>query len=111
MATIDFDGDGWEELVYVSSISHKVWFIRNFEENQPLEYYSIPRIGNMYYSESLTFSSDLDGDGKSDLSVYAADPDGVRLLRFYYGNSTFDFSEYYEYSSDTINHLDGNIFT
>jgi hypothetical protein len=106
MWSIDFNGDGWEELVYVTTNSHKVWFIRNFEENQPLEYYSIPRIGNMYYSESLTFSSDLDGDGKSDLSVYAADPDGVRLLRFYYGNSTFDFSEYYEYSSDTINHLD-----
>jgi hypothetical protein len=100
---IDFDGDGWEELVYVSSISHKVWFIRNFEENQPLEYYTIPRIGNMYYSESLIFSSDLDGDGKSDLSVLAND-ESEKLLRFYYGNSSFEFSEYYEYSSDTVFH-------
>ncbi len=106
MWPIDFDGDGWEELVYVSSISHKIWFIRNFEENQPLEYYSIPRIGNMYYSEDLIFSSDLDGDGKSDLTVCAADPDGLRLSRFYYGNSSFDLSVYYEFSSDTINHLD-----
>ncbi len=106
MWPIDFDGDGWEELVYVTTNSHKVWFIRNYEANQPLEYYSIPRIGNMYYSESLIFSSDLDGDGKSDLTVCAADPDGLRLLRFYYGNSSYDLSHYYEFSSDTINHLD-----
>ncbi len=105
MWPVDFDGDGWEELVYVSSISHKIWFVRNFEENQPLEYFSIPRIGNMYYSESLIFSSDLDGDGKSDLTIYADDPNGLKLLRFYYGNSSFDLSEYYEFSSDTVNYL------
>ena len=101
MWPVDFDGDGWEELVYVTTISHKIWFIRNFEENQPLEYYSIPRIGSMYYSESLIFSSDLDGDGKSDITTLANDETG-KLLRFYYGNSSFDFSEYYEFSSDTV---------
>ncbi len=98
---IDFDGDSWEELVYLTGGSFKTWFIRNFEENQPLEYYSIPRIGSMYYSENLIFSSDLNGDGKSDLTVLANDATG-KLLRFYYGNSSFDFSEYYEFSSDTV---------
>jgi len=101
MWPIDFDGDGWEELVYKTGISHKIGFIRNFEENQPLEYYSIPRIGDMYYSESLIFSSDLDGDGKSDLTILANN-ETEKLLRFYYGNSSFDFSEYFEFSSDTV---------
>ena len=104
MWPIDFDGDGWEELVYKTSISHKIWFIRNFVENQPLEYYSIPRIGSMYYSEAQIFSSDLDGDGKSDITTLASDVTGLKLLRFYYGNSSFDFSQYYEFSSDTVFH-------
>jgi len=104
MWPIDFDGDGWEELVYRSSISHKIWFIRNFVENQPLEYYSIPRIGSMYYSEAQIFSSDLDGDGKSDITTLASNVTGLKLLRFYYGNSSFDFSQYYEFSSDTVFH-------
>ncbi len=103
MWPIDFDGDGWEELVYLSSISHKIWFVRNFEENQPLEYYSIPRIGSMYYSESRIFSTDLNGDGKSDLTILSND-ETEKLLRFYYGNSSFDLSEYYEFSSDTVFH-------
>ncbi|GAB1443710.1 hypothetical protein MASR2M39_25520 [Ignavibacteriales bacterium] len=101
---IDFDGDSWEELVYLTGGSFKTWFIRNFEENQPLEYYSIPRIGSMYYSENLIFSSDLDGDGKSDITTLSSDFSGLKLLRFYYGNSSFDFSEYYEFSSDTVFH-------
>ncbi len=101
MWPIDFDGDGWEELVFKTGISHKIGFVRNFEENQPLEYFSIPRIGNMYYSESLIFSSDLDGDGKSDLTILANN-ETEKLLRFYYGNSSFDFSEYFEFSSDTV---------
>lgn len=104
MWPIDFDGDGWEELVFKTGISHKIGFVRNFEENQPLEYFSIPRIGNMYYFENLIFSSDLDGDGKSDLSVIADDGESI-LLRFYYGNSSFNFSDYYEFSSDSVNHL------
>jgi hypothetical protein len=99
---VDFDGDSWEELVYLTGGSFKIWFLRNFEENQPLEYYSIPRIGNMYYSESRIFSSDLDGDGKSDLAILANDVYGLELLRFYYGNGSFDFSQYYEFSSDTV---------
>jgi hypothetical protein len=104
MWAIDFDGDGREELVYLTGVIDKICFIKNFEENEPLEYYFIPRIGSMYYSEARIFSSDLDGDGKSDITTVASDVTGLKLLRFYYGNSSFDFSEYYEFSSDTVFH-------
>ncbi|GJQ31170.1 MAG: hypothetical protein HBSAPP04_00090 [Ignavibacteriaceae bacterium] len=101
---IDFDGDGWEELVYKTSVIDKIYFIKNITENQSLEYYSIPRIGSMNYSEAQIFSSDLDGDGKSDITTLANDATGLKLLRFYFGNSSFDFSQFYEFSSDTVFH-------
>jgi hypothetical protein len=101
---IDFDGDNWEELVYTTHSSRKIYFIRNYDENQPLESYHIPPVGNMLYSTTGLFSSDLDGDGKSDITTLSSDFSGLKLLRFYYGNSSFDFSEYYEFSSDTVFH-------
>ena len=101
---VDFDGDGWEELVFATGVIDKIYFIKNFSENQSLEYYSIPRIGSMNYSEAQIFSSDLDGDGKSDITTLANDATGLKLLRFYFGNNSFDFSQYYEFSSDTVFH-------
>jgi hypothetical protein len=73
---------------------------------QPLEYHVIKpdsAYSNYKFLWNLVSFVDLDGDGKTDFSpvMWKSGPH-VDIRNFYYGNSEFDFSHYYQFSSDSV---------
>lgn len=102
---IDFDGDGWEEFVTYSYSWH-YYFFKTSTDIQPVDYRVIKpdsAYSNYKYLWNLVWFVDLDGDGKTDFSpvMWKSSPH-VDIRRFYYGNSEFDFSHYYQFSSDSV---------
>ena len=117
---IDFDGDGWEELVNFTN-SYKFYFLISTSSIQPIEYHVLQpdsSYSNYRFLYNYISFSDLDGDGKTDVSpMLSRSNPTVDLRRFYYGNSDFSFSNYYQFSSDTtfqpqnifmVNDMNGN---
>ncbi len=117
---VDFDGDGWEEFVTLSNTG-KFFFIISSPGVQPFEYHVLKRDSaylNYRFLYNYISFSDLDGDGKTDVSPMLSRTDPtVNIRRFYYGNSDFSFADYYQFSSDTtfqpqnifmVNDMNGN---
>ena len=102
---IDYDGDGWEELVTFAH-SNKFHFLKTTPDIQPVEYHVIKpdsAYSNYKFWWNLVWFVDLDGDGKTDFSpVMSKLSPSVQIRRFYYGNSELDFSHYYQFSSDSV---------
>lgn len=117
---IDFNGDGWEEFVTIS-YSWYFYFLIATPSIQPVEYYVL-KPDSAYANYRLWWNyisfADIDGDGKTDVSpMLSRSNPTVDLRRFYYGNSDFSFSNYYQFSSDTtfqpqnifmVNDMNGN---
>ncbi len=117
---IDFDGDGLEEWVTLSNTG-KIYFLITTPDIQPVEYYVIEPdsayLDFRFWYNYISFS-DLDGDGKTDVSpMLSRTNPTVNLRRFYFGNSDFSFADYYQISSDTtfqpenifmVNDMNGN---
>jgi len=117
---IDFDGDGWEEFVTLS-YSWYFFFLKSTSDIQPFEYHVLQpdsAFSNYRFWYNYISFADLDGDGKTDVSPMLSKTNPtVDLRRFYFGNSDFLFSDYYQFSSDTtfqpenifiVNDMNGN---
>ncbi|GMU89184.1 MAG: hypothetical protein AMXMBFR49_13920 [Chlorobiota bacterium] len=117
---IDFDGDGWEELVNFTN-SGKFYFLKTTTDIQPIEYHVLKpdsSYSNYRFWYNYISFADLDGDGKTDVSPMLSKTNPtVDLRRFYYGNIDFSFNDYYQFSSDTtfqprnifmVNDMNGN---
>jgi hypothetical protein len=101
---IDYDGDGWEEFV-TFSYSWYFYFLMSTPEIQPFEYHVLKpdsAYSNYQFRYNNLSFADIDGDGKTDFSPFLERFDlPTSLRRFYFGNSDFSFTDYYQFSSDT----------
>jgi hypothetical protein len=101
---IDYDGDGWEEFVTYTNTGY-FYFQKTTSDIQPVEYHVIkPDSAYLNYRFRYNYISfaDLDGDEKTDISLMLSKTNPtVDLRRFYFGNSDFSFTDYYQFSSDT----------
>ena len=102
---IDYDGDGWEEFVTFSYSNH-FFIFKTRLEIQPEEYGIIkPDSGYSGYEFRWDnpWFADLDGDHRSDISVKLTQESPIiTKRRYYYGNPEFEFTNYYQFSSDSV---------
>ncbi len=113
---VDFDGDGYEELIITSMslfVTRKgpyagIFVFKTNENLSPMEYKIITDFPDTLYTiaNAEKYFGDIDGDGKDDMTFYQH---GVYTelglkdrRRFYYGNDSLDFSNYYQFSDDTL---------
>jgi len=102
---IDYDGDGWEEFVTFSYSYH--WFIlKTTPAIQPVEY-GVIKPDSAYSTYEFYWDNpwfaDLDGDGMSDISIRLTQTTPyITNRRYYYGNPEFEFTNYYQVSSDSV---------
>lgn len=113
---VDFDGDGYEELIITSMtlfVSHRgpyagIFVFKTNDNLSPMEFKLITDYPDTLYTivTAEKYFGDIDGDGKDDMTFYQH---GVytelglkNRRRFYYGNDSLDFTQYYEFSDDTL---------
>ncbi len=101
---IDFNGDGWEELVASNSMtptkSGSIIFFETGSMDTIPTYHILSDSNNAYYyygNDAAIFQqfADIDGDGCSDISMEYRPmniPDRP-FRKFYYGNPSFAFSD------------------
>jgi len=116
---IDFDGDGFEDFVCISGynvtsgfLNDRIYFFRTDSLMTTHAYHKIELFPDQSYQikRSYTSFADIDGDGKTDFSIvlgkYSAPTAAPeRKVRFYYGNTDFDFNGFYEIT-DTMAYVD-----
>lgn len=116
---IDFDGDGFEDFVCISGynvtsgfLNDRIYFFRTDSLMTSRTYKKIEMFPDQSYQikRSYTSFADIDGDGKTDFSIvlgkYSAPTAAPeRKVRFYYGNTDFDFNGFYEIT-DTMAYVD-----
>ena len=113
---VDFDGDGYEELIITSMslfVTRKgpyagIFVFKTNDNLSPMEYKIITDFPDTLYTiaNAEKYFGDIDGDGKDDMTFYQH---GVYTTlglkdrrRFYYGNDSLDFTQYFEFSDDTL---------
>ncbi len=116
---IDFDGDGFEDFVCISGynvtsgfLNDRIYFFRTDSLMTTQAYHKIELFPDQSYQikRSYTSFADIDGDRKTDISIvlgkYSAPTAAPeRKVRFYYGNTDFDFNDFYEIT-DTMAYVD-----
>ena len=114
---IDLDGDGYEELVYTCPTLYVttrnkyisgIYIMKTNTNLSPMSYKLVTDYPDtLYYNnDNGMYFGDIDGDDKDDMTFYQY---GIYTelglkdrRRFYYGNDSLDFTQYYEFSDDTL---------
>ncbi len=120
---IDYNGDGWEELVayhsYRPTNSGSIVFFETGSTDTVPTCHILSDSNNAYYyfgNHSAVFQqfADLDGDGCTDISMEYQPmniPDR-EFRKFYYGNSSFSFSDTFKIYDTTniiaVNDMNGD---
>ncbi|KAB2909049.1 MAG: T9SS type A sorting domain-containing protein [Ignavibacteriales bacterium] len=113
---VDFDGDGFEELIIHSMTLFwqgrrafgGIFVFKTNDNLTPMEYRLITDFPDTLYFivHSYMYFGDIDGDGKDDMTFWQTGTYTQLGLknrrRFYYGNDSLDFSQYYQFSDDTL---------
>lgn len=111
-----FDGDGFEELIIHSMTLFwqgrrafgGIFVFKTNDNLTPMEYRLITDFPDTLYFivHSYMYFGDIDGDGKDDMTFWQTGTYTQLGLknrrRFYYGNDSLDFSQYYQFSDDTL---------
>ncbi len=121
---IDFDGDGFEELVIfdgyntenLTFFNDKIHFFPTDSLFITQKYYKLelyPDTSYSFYRPSVTFT-DIDGDHKTDFSIIVRKKHAPQTYpdykaRFFYGNDNYDFSGFYE-MPDTMEYVELTYF-
>ncbi|MCA0387343.1 MAG: T9SS type A sorting domain-containing protein [Bacteroidetes bacterium] len=121
--SIDYNGDGWEELVayhsYRPTNSGSIVFFETGSTDSIPTYHMLSDSNNAYYysgNHSTVFQqfADIDGDGCTDISMEFQPvniPDRP-FRKFYYGNPSFAFSDTFKIFDTTgiiaVNDMNGD---